>query len=188
MQRSAHVDTRIEAKDIVTKYEITYLTVHEEGANAETVNETLGKHGVSIVSVQNWGGRRKLAYPIKKEEFAFYTTVVFESETSSIQPINNELNTNEAVLRFLIVNYVAQPERSQMPEVTAKTEEVKAAAPVVAEPVTEEVKAEVTEEKEEKTEEEAKPKRARAKKDKSEDEVKALDDTLDKLLSEDITQ
>lgn len=168
-------------------YEITYLTSTEETANAESVRETLSKHGATISSVQPWGSRRKLAYPIKKQDFAFYTTVIFDSEPTSLKPIDQELAASDGVMRFLLIHHVPQPERSTLPD--GGTPKPKAAA-TMSEPATKPVveAAETPTEVTQPVVAEAadKPKR-RAKKTEATD-VKALDETLDKLLSEDITK
>lgn len=167
----------------MTKYELTYLTVGEESANAESVRDTLTQNEAVIESVNNWTGRRKLVYPIKKQDQAFYTTVVFAGEPSTVKPISDALLSNEEILRSLIVHYVPQPERGGTGE-PEKTE------PKVAkiEPVETEKAEVVTESAHEEEKSETKPKRTRVKKEKTEEEAKALDDKLEELLHEDITK
>jgi ribosomal protein S6 len=178
----------------VKTYEITYLTLNEEGSDAGTIATTLANHNARIVAVHPWGGRRKLTFPIKKEEQAFFTTVVFEAETSVIAPLERAFQLNTAIMRSLIVAY--QPglfDRGATEEATPKaaSPEVKTETPVT-EPVKEEQAAtpEVATE-EAKTETpapaEAKPKRKRAPK-KTEEEQKELDKKLDELLNEDLTK
>jgi small subunit ribosomal protein S6 len=190
------------------KYEVTYLTVAEENHNAGTVASILADNGAKIESVHLWGGRRKLAYPIKKQDQAFYTTVVFEAEPSAVQPIERALSLNDDVLRSLVVLYTpgfferaAAGEDMPAPlkereTKSAPAEEVKTEAAVEETPVTEATEApaevaEATEPTEEKVEEapvaEEKPKRTRAKKATAED-AKVLDEKIDELLNEDITK
>lgn len=198
-------------RNSLKKYEVTYLTVAEENHNAGTVSDILAQNGATIVSVHLWGGRRKLAYPIKKQDQAFYTTVIFEAEPSAVQPIERAFTLKDDVLRSLVVTYVPgyferiaagedvtapSRERDAKPARTEEAKEEVAAAPAeetVAEeaPSTEEVAEIPADAAEEKTEEapaeEVKPKRARAKKADAE-EVKALDEKIDELLNEDITK
>jgi small subunit ribosomal protein S6 len=184
----------------VKTYEITYLTVQEEAADANTIASTLAGHQAKIVSVHPWGTRRKLAYPIKKEDQAFFTTVIFEAEPAALAPIDRALHLNNNVLRILILDFVPgyfhRATQTTEEAQTAKPAEVK--EPVVA-PVTEEKEVATVTTTEETPVESApvaketptaedKPKRKRATKKVTEEEQKALDEKLDALLNEDITK
>lgn len=171
-------------------YEITYITAQEETADAGTIAPALKEHEAKIVSVFPWDGRRKLVYPIKKQDQGFYTTVVFESETSAVAPIERALSLNEAVLRSIIVEFepgmfhrtpeTTRPIKEAAPVKDTAEEKLPAETPVIEETAT------PAEEKTKETEEE-KPKRKRATRKTTEEETKALDETLDELLKEDIT-
>lgn len=87
-------------------YEITYLTANEEGPEAPALRPILEGEKAKIVAVFAWEGRRKLVYPIKKEDQAFYTTVIFEAEPATIQAIDRAMALNELILRALIVAFV----------------------------------------------------------------------------------
>lgn len=163
------------------KYEITYLTIKEEGHDAATITPVLSENSAKVVSVHPWGARRRLAYPIQKQDQAFYTTVVFEADASAIRPIEEALRLNNDVLRSLVVVYQpgyfdrmnAAPEKPVQKE---STEEVKTEAPAE---VTEEPKAEA---------EEAPAKPRKTKKEAPAEEEVALDDKIDALLNEDLTK
>lgn len=58
--------------------------------------------GGKIISTDNWG-KRKLAYPIKKQDFAIYVFYTAELSGESVQKINDTLNITDEVIRFLIV-------------------------------------------------------------------------------------
>lgn len=169
------------------QYEVTYITVNEEAANAATLSPILQENGAKIVSVFPWDGRRKLAYPINKQDQGFYTTVVFESETSAIAPIERAIQLTEGVLRALIVEFVPglfhrTPEAPRAPKAVTK-EETKEAI----EPVTTEAEAPAEEEKPAEEETEEKPKAKRTRKAATQEDTKALDEKLEELLKEDIT-
>lgn len=178
-------------------YEVTYITLGEEGYDAATISEVLAKHACKIVSVHPWGARRKLAYPIKKQDQAFYTTVVFEADASVVLPIENALKLNNDVLRSLVTSY--EPgyfQRMSAPATTggseAKEEKPKAEAVTEEAPVEEIVPIEeATKEAESPVEEapvaEEKPKRRVAKK-VTEEDSQALDEKIDALLNEDIAK
>lgn len=177
----------------MSKYELTYLTVGEEPADAPSVRDTLAKHEATIESVNVWTGRRKLAYPIQKQDQAFYTTVVFGAEPEGVKPISDALLSNEGILRSLIIHYIPQPvrggtgepekatvsrssdirhhEETAVDEGTILKSPAETSPEVAAQPV--------------KPAEEAKPKRKTKK--ATDEEVKALDEKLEELLSEDIT-
>jgi ribosomal protein S6 len=184
----------------VKTYEITYLTVVEEGNDAKSIASFLSSHGSKIISVHPWGNRRKLTYPIKKQDQAFFTTVVFESEPSSIATIQHELHLSDEVLRTLIVEFEpgvfhrtpqseegarAKPAEKIEPPIASATEPI---SPDTQEPSTPiaAVKEAPEEQKSENAPEE-KPKRRRTTK-KTALEEKSLDEKLDALLNEDITK
>ena len=66
------------------------------------VEKIFKDNGGKVVSVDNWG-KRKLAYPIKKNDFAIYLFYTLELPPASVQRIENTLNITEEVIRFLIV-------------------------------------------------------------------------------------
>jgi len=55
-----------------------------------------------IVKTDDWG-RRKLAYSIKKEQYAIYYVYTLELPASAPKIINDALNITAEVLRFLLV-------------------------------------------------------------------------------------
>lgn len=173
-------------------YEITYLTVNEETADAATIKDILVANGAAIVSVHPWGTRRKLTYPIKKQDQAFYTTVIFDAETSAVAPINKALQLNANVLRSLVVEFVpgvfhrvAHEDTRPTNKSAEKTESVVTDAPIeIAEAVeSNEVPAEVANE----ATNEEKPKKTTRKK-VTKVETEALDEKIEELLNEDVTK
>lgn len=54
-----------------------------------------------ITNTDNWG-KRKLAYPIKKQEHAVYVFYTAELPAESVQNIESALNITDEVIRFLI--------------------------------------------------------------------------------------
>ncbi len=173
-------------------YEITYLTVNEETADAATIKDILVANGAAIVSVHPWGTRRKLTYPIKKQDQAFYTTVIFDAETSAVAPINKALQLNANILRSLVVEFVpgmfhrvahedtrptgkpAEKAATVEPETTVATVETTEATETPAEETTEVVADE-------------KPKKTTRKK-ATKVETEALDEKIEELLNEDVTK
>jgi len=54
-----------------------------------------------IVSEDNWG-KRKLAYPIKKNEHAVYVFYTVELPAQGVRKVESTLNITDEVIRFLI--------------------------------------------------------------------------------------
>ncbi|HEY5549801.1 MAG TPA: 30S ribosomal protein S6 [Candidatus Saccharimonadales bacterium] len=54
-----------------------------------------------IVKTDNWG-RRKLAYPIKKQEFAVYVFYTVEMPAENVKKVEQTFNITDEIIRFLI--------------------------------------------------------------------------------------
>jgi small subunit ribosomal protein S6 len=54
-----------------------------------------------ITKTDNWG-KRKLAYPIAKQEFAVYVFYTAELPAPAVQQIERQLNITDEVIRFMI--------------------------------------------------------------------------------------
>ena len=57
--------------------------------------------GGKITNTDNWG-KRKLAYTIKKQDFAIYIFYTAELPSESVQKLSATLNITDEVLRFLV--------------------------------------------------------------------------------------
>ncbi len=65
------------------------------------VQKILTDNGGKIVSTDNWG-KRKLAYPIKKNESALYVFYTVELPAENVQKVESTLNITDEVIRYLI--------------------------------------------------------------------------------------
>ncbi len=65
------------------------------------VEKIIKDNNGKIVSVDNWG-KRKLAYPINKQEHAIYVFYQVELSPSEVSKIEATLNITDEVIRFLI--------------------------------------------------------------------------------------
>ena len=83
---------------------IVSAKLDEEGQKAELekVQELVTRFGATIDKVDHWG-RRKLAYPIQKQNDGVYTFITFSSESGTPAEIESRLRIMENVLRFLII-------------------------------------------------------------------------------------
>lgn len=59
-------------------------------------------NGGKLIKTDNWG-KRKLAYPIKKNEHAIYVFYTVEMPGSAIAKVESTLNITDEVIRFLII-------------------------------------------------------------------------------------
>lgn len=65
------------------------------------VKKIIADNGGNISKTDNWG-KRKLAYPINKQEFAVYVFYTAEIPGGSVAKIEQTLNITDEVIRFLI--------------------------------------------------------------------------------------
>ncbi|OIN89177.1 30S ribosomal protein S6 [Candidatus Berkelbacteria bacterium CG_4_9_14_0_2_um_filter_42_30] len=88
------------------EYELTYLVsdeVLEKDLDkvTEKVTGIIENEGGKAKKEEAWG-RRKLTYPIKKQNFATYVTVWFELPKEKIADIEHELRVHPQIIRHLI--------------------------------------------------------------------------------------
>lgn len=89
----------------MNQYEIAVLyhpdlEIDLEKATAK-VEKIFTENGGKVVNADNWG-KRKLAYPIKKNEHAVYVFYTVELPAQSVRKIESTLNITDEVVRFLI--------------------------------------------------------------------------------------
>jgi small subunit ribosomal protein S6 len=89
----------------VNQYEIAILydpdlEIDLEKATAR-VEKIFTDNGGKITNVDNWG-KRKLAYPIKKNESAVYVFYTLDIPGEGVSKIEKTLNITDEVIRFLI--------------------------------------------------------------------------------------
>jgi len=90
----------------VKDYELTVLIHPDLEADLEMplnkVRDIVKSAGGDIVREDNWG-KKKLAYPIKREEFAVYVYMDVKLPADAPLKISNTLNITDEVLRYLLV-------------------------------------------------------------------------------------
>ena len=69
---------------------------------SKRVEKIFTDNGGKIKNTDNWG-KRKLAYPIKKNESAVYVFYTLDIPGEGIQKIEKTLNITDEVIRFLVV-------------------------------------------------------------------------------------
>jgi len=88
------------------EYELTVLIHPDLEVDIEApltkLRNLISSNGGSIVSEENWG-KKKLAYRIKKEDFAVYAYFDVMLPADAPIKISNNLNIADDVLRYLLV-------------------------------------------------------------------------------------
>jgi len=88
------------------EYELTVLIHPDLEADLETplkkVRDIITVAGGTIVREDNWG-KKKLAYPIRREEFAVYIYMDVALPADAPLKISNIFNITDEVLRYLLV-------------------------------------------------------------------------------------
>jgi small subunit ribosomal protein S6 len=91
-------------------------TVGDEGfpVTVERINGVITNNGGEIKNVDAWG-RRRLAYPIRRNLEGFYAVTQFSAEPTAIRPLEANLDLAEDVLRHLVikVEYVKPYEKKK---------------------------------------------------------------------------
>jgi small subunit ribosomal protein S6 len=89
----------------VNQYEVAILydpDLEVDLSKAEDrVKKIFTDNGGEVKSIDNWG-KRKLAYPIKRNEHAIYVFYTVDLPPASLSKIDSTLNITDEVIRFLI--------------------------------------------------------------------------------------
>lgn len=88
------------------EYELTVL-IHPDletdlDAPLKTLRDIVKTAGGTIKNEDNWG-KKKLAYPIAKENFAVYVCFTLDLPAEAPLKISNTLNITDGMLRYLLV-------------------------------------------------------------------------------------
>lgn len=90
------------------KYELTVLIHPDLEIDLEKplkkVRDIIANNGGTITSEDNWG-KKKLAYRIRKEDFAVYVYFELEMPAEGVKKLDGTLNITDEVLRHLLVSY-----------------------------------------------------------------------------------
>ncbi len=174
----------------------------------DLVREVINKVHKSIkeaggnVTLEDFWGRRKLAYKIGNQEHGFYDVLNFQLPGESIKKIENDIKLIGEVIRYLVIKKqektlkkpkelkkkeLSEAKKEEKAEPEEETEKEKEALPEV-QPSLEEAQSKVDESEkieEEKAEpEEKKDKEEKTKKKQKKEELEELDKKLDEILKE----
>jgi len=116
-------------KETMRQYELTYLIsdlVPESELNKVTgkVGGYIRDLGGDLIKEEIWG-RRKLAFPIKKQEFATYVTVIFNLPSDKAKEFEkNILLTGKIIRHLMLVIVYGKEVLSLSKEDVAETEDI----------------------------------------------------------------
>lgn len=98
------------------EYELTVLVHPDRESELEkaltTIRDLVTTNGGKVNKEDNWG-KKKLAYSIKKQDFAIYVLMDVELPAEAPLKISNTLNISEDVIRYLLVK-VDDRERARL--------------------------------------------------------------------------
>lgn len=83
------------------------------------VTKIISDNGGKITKTDNWG-KRKLAYPIKKQDFAVYVFYTVEMPAEVVTKVEQTFNITDEVIRFLIT----RPDLKAQAKAEAQREEL----------------------------------------------------------------
>jgi len=91
----------------MNQYELGVIVstkIDEESQKIEldNIQELVSRFGGTIDKIDTWG-RRKLAYPIQKQNDGFYSFITFSSESGTPAELESRIRILENILRFMIV-------------------------------------------------------------------------------------
>lgn len=88
-------------------YELTVLVHPDLEMNIEPatikVKELVEKHGGKIVTEEN-EGKKRLVYPIKKQDYAVYCFYTVQLPADAPSKIESALNITDEIIRYLLVS------------------------------------------------------------------------------------
>ena len=90
---------------MVSQYEVAVLYHPDLEADLDKATSKVEKlfkdNGGRVVNTDNWG-KRKLAYTIKKQDFAVYVFYTVDMPGENVAKLESSLNITDEVIRFLI--------------------------------------------------------------------------------------
>lgn len=152
-------------------YEILFIIPNRfTDEEAQEVFKKVGQLITSLegkISLENYWGKKKFAYPIKGEYYGYYGLFEFELERAAVTEINNKLRLDNNIVRFLIVKKDVKSE-----EQVKKDEKIK-----------EKIENKKAKAKEEVTKEEKKVTKTSKKSEDKKIDLKNLDEKLEDVLN-----
>ena len=80
------------------------LSEEEVAAGVQSTIELLETRGSEIIRTEP-GGKRRLAYPIEKQRYGFYSLIHFRGTSEALTELERMYRLNDKVLRYLTVRF-----------------------------------------------------------------------------------
>jgi small subunit ribosomal protein S6 len=80
------------------------LTDEDVNAGVQSTVALLESHGSEIIRTER-GGKRRLAYPVEKQRYGFYSLIHFHGTNEALSELERMYRLNERVLRYLTVRF-----------------------------------------------------------------------------------
>jgi small subunit ribosomal protein S6 len=80
------------------------LTDEDVNAGVQNTVALLESHGSEIIHTER-GGKRRLAYPVEKQRYGFYSLIHFHGTNAALSELERMYRLNERVLRSLTVRF-----------------------------------------------------------------------------------
>ena len=111
----------------MTAYELTFIVRPDldDEQTRSIVDAVVGRiesHAGEIIANVPWGGRRRLAYPIRDFNDGSYVTLFFNTASENLKDLENWLKLNESVLRFLSTQIPVRKKVRGKPQEAAPTD------------------------------------------------------------------
>ena len=106
----------------------TSLTDEDEKTQTSQIEDLIRHEKGTIHLVDHWG-KRKLAYPIKKQRQGFYEWFYFELDPSRIAEIDRKLKMSETIIRFLAFKMEKIQIQNLQREIARRSDAAQPAAP-----------------------------------------------------------
>jgi small subunit ribosomal protein S6 len=80
------------------------MTDEDVNAGVQNTVALLESHGSEIIRTER-GGKRRLAYPVEKQRYGFYSLIHFHGTNAALSELERMYRLNERVLRYLTVRF-----------------------------------------------------------------------------------
>jgi small subunit ribosomal protein S6 len=80
------------------------LTDEDVDAGVQNTVALLESHGSEIIRTER-GGKRRLAYPVEKQRYGFYSLIHFHGTNAALSELERMYRLNDRVLRYLTVRF-----------------------------------------------------------------------------------
>jgi len=89
----------------VREYELVFIVhpdVEEVDPLLEKVTQFITSGGGQVVKTERWG-KRRLAYPIRKQKEGYYVLMQIQLQPEAVRELERNLRLTEGILRHLVV-------------------------------------------------------------------------------------